>query len=210
VLLPLSALVAACGGGGGGSAASTDSAATTRSAVPTTTATRAATMAATDTTGTATTTGTSATSGTTTVTTTGDGRGRTIGNLIASPDNVRCAYVPHGSLSSADQLTVFFFILLIGANPNQLLRLVAVNATSDTGLATSLRSAVSNRGATAVQLDLRPSDFGRSHTITITVDGPDEVPENDESDNRIRANLRLPSPRPAGTIADLPCSATRA
>jgi hypothetical protein len=85
-----------------------------------------------------------------------------------------------------------------------------VEATSDTGLSTHLRSGVSNRGATAVQLDLQQSDFGRSHTITIEVDPPNEVRENDETDNRIKVRVRLPSPRPNSTIADLPCSARAA
>jgi hypothetical protein len=216
-LLPLAAVVAACGGGGGGSAAST---ATTRTAVPATTTTRTTgTTAKTRTMGTQGTTGTESTTATTQTTTmsstTGTSTGATtvrttIGNLIASPDNVRCAYVPHGSLSGADQLTVFFYILLIGASTSQLPRLVAVNATSDTGLSASLRTAVTNQGATPVQLDLRQSDFGRAHAITITVDGPDEVHETDEGDNRIRASVRLPAPRPDRTIADLPCSAARA
>jgi len=113
-------------------------------------------------------------------------------------------------LSGADQLTIFFFILLIGATPQQLPGLVAVQATSDTGLSTQLRSGVSNRGATAVQLDLRQSDFGRSHAISIVVDPPNEVPEDDETDNRIRVSVFIPSPRPDRTIHDLNCSARAA
>src|SRR6266511_3121203 len=153
LLLPLSAALAACGGGG--TAASTETSGRTSTAGATTT------TATTETTATTGTTDTSDTSGTSTAETT-DTR-PTIGNLVASPDNVRCAYVPHGSLSGADQLTIFFFILLIGATPQQLPGLVAVQATSDTGSSTQLRSGVSNRGATAVQLDLdrrRPPERG--------------------------------------------------
>jgi hypothetical protein len=135
---------------------------------------------------------------------------QTLGDLVASPDNVSCAYVPHGSLTGADQLTAFFHILLIGADPSQLSRLVAVRARSDTGLAANVRSAVSNRGATPLQFDLRASDFGRVHTISIVVDSSNEVNETDEGNNGIRVDVRLPSPRPSVTIGDLPCSAVRA
>jgi hypothetical protein len=201
LLLSVSAVLAACGGDGGRSESTASS--TGASTAATTTASTGAGTTGT-TTATTGTTDTSGTTGTSTGGTTVDGN--TIGNLIASPDNVRCAYVPNGSLSGADQLTVFFFILLIGASPQQLPGLVAVDATSSTGLSTHLRSAVSNRGATPVQLDLESDDFGHSHTITIVVDPSNEVPEDDETDNRIKVNVFLPSPRPDETIADLHCS----
>jgi hypothetical protein len=204
VVLFVCGLLVGCSGKAGTEAGGTETTASTasegtgsteRGTTTTTVSQTSSTGVTNDGSGTTSTTRTASTTATTTVSTT-----PTLGDLIASPDNIACTYIPHGSLSGADQLTVLFHIVLTGANPSQLTRLVAVNATSNTGLSTSLRSGVSNRGATPVQLDLRPSDFGRSHSISITVDAPNEVRETDESNNRIRVDIPLPSPRPDRTI----------
>jgi hypothetical protein len=43
----------------------------------------------------------------------------------------------------------------------------------------------------------------------LTVDSSNVVSETDESDNRIRVTVQLPSPRPSSTIDPLPCQAAR-
>jgi hypothetical protein len=132
-----------------------------------------------------------------------------IGNLIASPDNGLCDFVPGGTTDGRDALQVSFFILLIGANPGDLPGLVKVDGESSTGATASYRSAVSNQARSVAAIPLSGQDFGAQLTVTITVDTPDEVPETDESDNRITASVRVPSPRPSGAV-ELPCTLNRA
>lgn len=132
-----------------------------------------------------------------------------IGNLIASPDNGLCDFVPGGTTDGRDALQVSFFILLIGANPDDLPGLVKVDGESSTGGTASFRSAVSNQARSVAAIPLSGQDFGAQLTVTITVDTPDEVPETDESDNRITASVRVPSPRPSGAV-ELPCTLNRA
>jgi hypothetical protein len=130
-------------------------------------------------------------------------------NLVASPDNAQCSYVPNGHLSGADLLNVHFYFLIIGGNPPDA-GPVRVAGTSDTGLSAGHTGGPHNQAETVTQFALRPEDFGRSHNLTITVDPQNQVPETDESDNRIRVSLSLPSPRPSSTVDPLPCSVTRA
>ena len=127
-------------------------------------------------------------------------------NLIASPDNGSCSYIPNGHLSGADLLNVHFFFLIIGGNPEDVGRLLSVRGSSDTGLSSSHNSAPNNQAETVAQFALRPDDFGRSHSITISVDAENAVPETNESDNTVRVSVSLPSPRPGGTIDPLSCS----
>lgn len=141
-------------------------------------------------------------------TTTPDGGDQAQFNLIASPDNGSCNYIPNGHLSGADQLTVHFFFLIILGNPQDV-GFLSVQGASDTGLSTSYNSAPNNQAQSTAQFALRPGDFGRSHTLTITVDSANQVRETDEADNRIRVTVRLPSPRPNRTIDPLPCSISR-
>lgn len=130
-------------------------------------------------------------------------------NLIASPDNVECNYIPNGHLSGADQLSVQFYFLIIGGNPGDV-PLLPVVASSDTGLQASFNAGPHNQAVSVAQLALRGGDFGRRHTITLTVDSSNQVPETDESDNRIRVSVELPSPRPNSVVDPLPCSASPA
>lgn len=129
-------------------------------------------------------------------------------NLVASPDNAECSYVPNGHLSGADQLSVHFYFLIIGGNPPDV-PAVTVTGTSDTGMSTSYNSGPHNQAVSSAQFALREGDFGRSHTLTITVDSSNRVAETDESDNRIRVTVSLPSPRPSQAIDPLQCSVSR-
>jgi hypothetical protein len=138
----------------------------------------------------------------------GGGGGAVVGNLIASPDNADCVYQPGGAVGGANAIQVYFYILLIGANPDQLPGLVHVTATSDTGLAADYRSAVSNQAQSVAALPVRAEDFGRTHSITLTVDAGNEVAESDEGDNRIRTVVTLPAGA-AGTTT-LNCTMSRA
>jgi hypothetical protein len=129
-----------------------------------------------------------------------------IGNLTVSPDNGACALTPSGAADGSDALQFFFYILLNGANSDQLPGLVSVSARSDSGASASSRSSVSNQAQALVTLALRQSDLGRGHTITITVDDTNEIPETDEADNTLKVGLDVPAPPRYG---DLPCSMSR-
>jgi hypothetical protein len=128
-------------------------------------------------------------------------------NLIASPDNGSCNYIPHGHLSGADQLTVRFYFLMILGNPDDIGHLLNVRGTSDSGITTSYFTSPSNDALSNAQFALDAGDFGRSHAITIMVDAHDEVVETDETDNSIRVDVSLPQ-RPNSVIDPLPCSIT--
>lgn len=130
-------------------------------------------------------------------------------NLVASPDNARCLYIPNGHLSGADQLSVYFYFLIIGGNPPDVGAL-SVTGNSDTGLATSYVYGPHNQAVSTAHFALRSGDFGQSHMLTLTVDAADQVTETDESDNRINVRVSLPSPRPTSTIDPLPCAITQA
>jgi len=130
-------------------------------------------------------------------------------NLVASPDNASCNYIPNGALSGADQLSVEFYFLIIGGNPSDVPGGLSVTGSSDTGLSTSYRTSPNNQALSVAQFALRPGDFGVLHTIKIVVDSAGQVAETDESDNTIVVSVRLPSPRPSATIDPLACTVTR-
>jgi hypothetical protein len=144
-----------------------------------------------------------------TLTGTGTGTGIARFNLVASLDNASCSYIPNGTLSGADELSVDFYFLIIGGNPSDVPGGLSVTGSSDTGLYTRYYAAPSNQALSVAQFALRPGDFGVLHTIKITVDSADQVEETDESDNTIVVSVRLPSPRPTSTIDPLACTISR-
>jgi hypothetical protein len=130
-------------------------------------------------------------------------------NLVASPDNASCNYIPNGALGGADQLSVDFYFLIIGGNPSDVPGGLSVTGSSDTGLSTSYDTSPNNQAVSLAQFALRPEDFGVLHTIKIMVDSANQVDETDESDNTIVVSVRLPFPRPTQTIDPLACTVTR-
>jgi hypothetical protein len=146
----------------------------------------------------------------TTVTLTGTGTGTDGGsarfNLVASPDNASCNYIPNGALSGADELSVDFYFLIIGGSPSDVPGGLSVTGSSDTALYTRYYTSPNNQALSVAQFALQPGDFGVLHTIKITVDSANQVEETDESDNTIVVSVRLPSPRPTSTIDPLACT----
>ena len=130
-------------------------------------------------------------------------------NLVASPDNASCNYIPNGALSGADELSIDFYFLIIGGNPSDVPGGLSVTGSSDTGLYTRYYTSPNNQALSVAQFALRPGDFGVLHTIKITVDSANQVDETDESDNTIVVSVRLPSPRPTSTIDPLACTISR-
>jgi hypothetical protein len=103
---------------------------------------------------------------------------------------------------------VHFYFLIIGGNPPDV-PAVSVTGQSDTGLSTSYSSGPHNQAVSTAQFALREGDFGQTHSVTLTVDAGAQVPETDESDNRIRVTVSLPTPRPSQVIDPLSCSVVR-
>jgi hypothetical protein len=154
----------------------------------------------------------------TTITLTGNGTGTDGGsggnssarfNLVASPDNASCNYIPNGALGGADELSVDFYFLIIDGKPSDVPGGLSVTGSSNTGLYTHYYTSPNNQALSVAQFALRPGDFGVLHTIKITVDSANQVEETSESDNTIVVSVLLPSPRPTSTIDPLACTISR-
>lgn len=117
-----------------------------------------------------------------------------------------CSYVPNGSISGIDSLTMFVGIQ--NTSPQQVDALVPYSISSDTGLQGSGR-AVTSQGAaeTPMQVVLRPEDFDRTHRFTAVADPGNEIPERDELNNTILIEVFMPS-RPA-VSQSIPCQVLR-
>ncbi len=114
-----------------------------------------------------------------------------------------CSVVPGGSLSGADNLTLF--VALRNAGPGDWTTLVPFRLTSPTGLSGGGNTAISTGSAfTGMQVDLRPADWSGTHRFTITADPDNAVVERDESNNTLEIDVTLP-PRPSGAT-DVACS----
>jgi len=131
-----------------------------------------------------------------------------VGNVQLSPSNVECSYVPNGNLDGRDGLTVFAYILLIGANslPGQLSSGVAFS----NGHSATYTGRPDNQHAAAFQGPIGSGDWGDRLTVRISADPGDQYRESDESDNTIEVVLDLPANRPTRTVDPVPCTAHRA
>lgn len=130
-----------------------------------------------------------------------------VGNIEMSPSNVVCSYVPHGSPDGSDGLTMFGYVLLIGANslPGPLKTSVSMS----NGYSAAYTGGPSNRTSVTFQGPIRSGDWGRRLTVTIRTDPDDRYRETNESDNTIEVSVPLPATRPTRTIDPLSCSARR-
>ncbi|WP_433295573.1 CARDB domain-containing protein [Actinoplanes sp. CA-030573] len=115
----------------------------------------------------------------------------------------QCSVIRNGSLTGADNLTIFLAVRNAGPGPVD--RLVPFRLTSDTGLAGSGNTAAPAAGdsVTGMQVDLSPGDYHRSHRFTITADPRNEIPEQYETNNSRRVTVSLQS-RPRSEAAQ-PC-----
>jgi len=131
-----------------------------------------------------------------------------IGNVELSPRNVECSYMPNGNLDGSDGLTVFAYVLLIGASslPNPLSNTMAMS----NGFSTGYTGYPNNQSFATFQGPVRAMDWGRSLAVRITADANDQYRETSESDNSIEVTVTLPPTRSAKTIDPLPCTARRA
>jgi len=106
-------------------------------------------------------------------------------------------------LSGADALTVF--VAVRNSGPGQWRSLVLYSISSDTGLQAQGNTGLSTGSSfTAMQVDLRPSDYGRAHTFTVVADPANTVVERSESNNQLRVRISLPAS--LTSTAEVPCS----
>jgi hypothetical protein len=108
-----------------------------------------------------------------------------------------CNVVPGGALSGADALTML--VAVRNSGPGSWNSLVPFRVSSDTGLSGQGNTALSTGSAfTAMQVDLSPGDYSRTHRFTITADPNNQVRERVETNNELVISVSLP-PRPTGT-----------
>jgi hypothetical protein len=126
---------------------------------------------------------------------------------VLSPQNVECAYVPNGNLDGSDELTVYAYILLIGANdlPGPL----STAMTMSNGYSANYTGGPSNSAAVAFQGKIFSGDWGRSLTVHLVTDPQDVYRETTETDNAITVTVNLPASRPSQTVDPLSCSAAQ-
>ncbi len=126
------------------------------------------------------------------------------GDLLAS-GAVECRHQRAGAIvngEAKDALQILFSVRLEGASPDQLQGLVLVTAHSNLGPSASARGGVGN-GSLVAQLALRPEDYGRTHTVTVSIDPNNEVPESNEDNNQFTVTVGLPAQ--PGSPQLLPC-----
>jgi CARDB len=109
-----------------------------------------------------------------------------------------CSVVPGGALSGADALTMF--VAVRNGGPGSWNSLVPYRVVSDIGPSAEGNSALSEgESFTAMQVDLGPGDYSRTHHFTVTADPNNQIRERDESNNQLTITVSLPD-RPTGTV----------
>ncbi|WP_284747945.1 hypothetical protein [Amycolatopsis sp. RTGN1] len=112
-------------------------------------------------------------------------------DLAVSSGGASCVLQPGGTVDGHDALEIFFHVALTGATPEQLPGLVPVTVRSVPGATIRLNTAV-GPGSTVAALPLSALDYGRAHSITITVDPDHKIAERNESNNAVRLRVTLP------------------
>jgi hypothetical protein len=113
-------------------------------------------------------------------------------DLAVSSQGASCVLQPGGTVDGHDALEIFFHVALTGATPEQLPGLVPVTVRSVPGATIRLNTAV-GPGSTVAALPLSALDYGRAHSITITVDPDHKIAERNESNNAVQLRVTLPA-----------------
>jgi hypothetical protein len=103
-------------------------------------------------------------------------------------------------------LTVFAYVLLIGANslPGPL----TTSISFGNGYSATATGAPNNQAVHAFQGPVRAGDWGRGLDVSLRTDPNDAYRESDENDNTLRVSVTLPSARSTQVIDPLPCQAS--
>ncbi len=128
-------------------------------------------------------------------------------DLGVSSQGLRCILQSGGTAAGRDALQVFFHVSLTGATPEQLPGLVPVKVTSVPGATVTVNTAVSgsSTGSTVAALPLSALDYGRRHSITVTVDPGHKIAERSETNNVLRFRVTIPAKAPAPRTTELSC-----
>jgi CARDB len=101
-----------------------------------------------------------------------------------------CSIVLNGALSGLDALSIF--VALRNGGPGDWSQLVPFRMVSDTGLSAQGNTAISTGSSfTAMQVDVKPGDYGQSHRFTITADPDNTIVERDETNNELIVTVNL-------------------
>ncbi|WP_410609709.1 hypothetical protein [Amycolatopsis sp. lyj-109] len=128
-------------------------------------------------------------------------------DLAVPARGLRCVLQPGGAADGQDALEVFFHVALTGATPEQLPGLVPVKVSSVPGAMVTLNTAVSpdSAGSTVAALPLSAFDYGRAHTVTITIDPDHKIAERSESNNALKFRVTLPAKSTSRQTVPLHC-----
>ncbi|OXM69330.1 hypothetical protein CF165_07295 [Amycolatopsis vastitatis] len=128
-------------------------------------------------------------------------------DLAVSSQGSSCVLQPGGTVDGRDALEIFFHVALTGATPEQLPGLVPVTVRSVPGATISLNTAVGpdSTGSTVAALPLSALDYGRAHSITITVDPGHKIAEGNESNNAVQLRVTLPAKNTSRGTVRLHC-----
>ncbi|MEU4518909.1 hypothetical protein AB0F52_09345 [Amycolatopsis sp. NPDC024027] len=128
-------------------------------------------------------------------------------DLGVSSQGLSCVLQPGGTVDGREALQVFFHVSLTGATPEQLPGLVPVKVTSVPGATVTVNTAVSgsSTGSTVAALPLSALDYGRRHSVTVTVDPGHKIAERSETNNVLRFRVTIPAKAPAPRTTELSC-----
>ncbi len=128
-------------------------------------------------------------------------------DLRVSSQGLRCVLQPGETSESRDALRVFFRVSLTEATPGQVPDLVPVKVSSSRGTAVTVSTAVrEDTGDPAVaSLPLGVLDYGRVHSITITVDPGHRIAERSETNNVLAFRLTIPAKPTSRHATELAC-----
>jgi hypothetical protein len=128
-------------------------------------------------------------------------------DLGVSSQGLTCVVQPGGTADGRDALMVFFHVSLTGATAEQLPGIVPVKVTSVPGTTVTVNTAVSGNttGSTVAALPLSALDYGRAHSISITIDPGSKIAERNEKNNVLRFRVTIPAKSPTRQTTELSC-----
>jgi hypothetical protein len=116
----------------------------------------------------------------------------------------RCDVIGGGALSGADVLNIYLRVRSVGEE--EVDTTVRTAATSDTGLVGQAIHGVSDSAASvALQVDLAPQDYGRTHRIEVETEATQALDETDRDNNIAELELTLPASPPGSGQVIEPC-----
>jgi hypothetical protein len=133
-------------------------------------------------------------------TTTSDEPGPDLGIFLEG----RCDIVGGGALSGLDVLNIYLRVRNVGEVTYD--GVVRTEAVSDSGLVGGATHGVQDGAASvALQVDLAPQDYGRTHEFEVETTATEDLDETDRSNNAATIEIPLPSSPPGPGRVIEPC-----